>query len=388
MPKSPLLELSQLERRNRELSILNTITAALNRSVQLEQTLQAALLQVTELLNVDTGWVWLLRPDKEDFYLAASLNLPDGLCRHPELMEGSCYCLDTYRAGDLAGAANINVVTCSRLKKLVDDADGLRYHASIPLYAHKEQLGVLNVASTDWRELGVDELRMLHTIGDVLGIAIERAQLFDRSAQLGAVEERNRLARELHDTLAQGLTAALLQLEAADALLESNVERAGIQSAIQRAILLTRANVEETRRSVLDLRAAPLEGRTLAEALERLTTVTGEGSGIATRLTVTGASHPLSGRVEVGLYRIAQEGLTNVVRHASACSITLDLAISPGEARLVVEDDGVGFDPQASAQGHYGLIGLNERARLLGGTLEIASTRGSGTRLQITIPLG
>ncbi len=100
-----------------------------------------------------------------------------------------------------------NVVTCSRLKNLVDGTDGLRYHASIPLYAHGKQLGVLNVASTDWRELSQEDLQLLYTVGDLLGIAVERARLFARSAHLGALEERNRLARELHDTLAQGLTA-------------------------------------------------------------------------------------------------------------------------------------------------------------------------------------
>ena len=135
-------------------------------------------------------------------------------------MEGTCYCLDTFRQGDLAGAANVNVVTCSRLKNLIDGTDGLRYHASIPLVAHGRQLGVLNVASPSWREISPDELRLLYTVGDLLSIAIERARLFARSVELGAVQERNRLAREIHDTLAQGLTAITLQLEAADLLLE------------------------------------------------------------------------------------------------------------------------------------------------------------------------
>ena len=185
-------------------------------------------------------------------------------------MEGSCYCLDTFRAGDLSGAANVNVITCSRLRGLVGDTGGLRYHASIPLYAQGKKLGVLNVASVDWRELAPDDLRLLYTVGDVLSMAIERARLFEQSADFGAVEERNRLAREIHDTLAQGLTAIILQLETADVLLDGETAGLRPRQAVQQALALARANLDEARRSMQDLRAAPLEGRTLAEALAGL----------------------------------------------------------------------------------------------------------------------
>ena len=250
----------QLRRRNRDLSILNTIAQALNRSVDLDETLRVALAQVAELLDLQTGWVWLLSEETGESYLAAAQNLPPALADNPYRMEGACYCLDTYQAGDLNGAANVNVITCSRLKHLVDGTDGLRYHASIPLYAHDRQLGVLNVASTDWRELSPDDLRLLYTVGDLLSIAVERARLFARSAQLGALTERNRLAREIHDTLAQGLTGIALQLESADALLEGEAPSERVQEAIQRALALARASLDEARRSVLDLRArAPPE---------------------------------------------------------------------------------------------------------------------------------
>ena len=203
----------KLRQRNRELSILNSIAQALNSSVDLAQALQGVLEQVASLLDLQTGWIWLLDEETGASYLAAAQNLPPVLGENPRRMEGSCYCLRTYREDDMEGAANINVVTCSRLEKVVDGTDGLRYHASIPLDAHGKKLGVLNVASPDWRPLSAGDLRLLHTVGDMLGIAIERARLFAQSARLGAVEERNRLAREIHDTLAQGLTAVSLQLE-------------------------------------------------------------------------------------------------------------------------------------------------------------------------------
>lgn len=255
----------KLRRRNRELSILNSIAQALNRRVDLDEALHTTLAQAAGLLNLRTGWVWLLREGDRDApgesYLAATQDLPPALAHNPQRMEGSCYCLSTFQEGDLEGAANVNVVECSRLHGLVDGTDGLRYHASIPLYAHGKKLGVLNVASPDWRRLSADDLRLLYTIGDMLGIAIERARLFGRSAQLGALEERNRLAREIHDTLAQRLTAVSLQLESADALLEAGAEPKRVHQFVRQALALTRANLEEARRSVLDLRAAPLEGR-------------------------------------------------------------------------------------------------------------------------------
>jgi two-component system, NarL family, sensor kinase len=377
----------KLQQRNRELSILNAIAQALNREADMQRALQVALGQVAELLNLHTGWVFLRDEETHKMYLAATHNLPPALADKPQRMEGTCYCLDTFLDGDLDGAANVNVITCSRLQGLVDGTDGLRYHASIPLYAHGKQLGVLNVASTDWRELAPDDLRLLYTVGDVLSLSIERARLFTRSTQIGAVEERNRLAREIHDTLAQGLAATTMQLETADALLESSgdVERA--RTAVQHALALTRANLDEARRSVLDLRAAPLEGQTLEEALRALADEYAGRRSLPVHVDVIGGSQPLPVRVEVGLYRIAQEALTNVVRHAEAKHLKIHLVLTPERAQLTIEDDGRGFEPAQIPKGRYGLIGLNERVKLLAGSLKLRSSPGAGTRLEITVPL-
>lgn len=373
----------KLQRRNVELSIINSMAQALNRSVDLGQTLQTILAQVADLFDLQTGWVWLLREDDNQSYLAAAQNLPPALAHHPHKMEGSCYCLDTYREGDMDGAANVNVVTCSRLKNLVDGTDGLRYHASVPLYAHGKKLGVLNVASADWRQLSPDDLQLLYTVGDMLGIAVERARLFERSAQVGAVEERNRLAREIHDTLAQGLTAVSLQLESADLLLEAEADPKRIRKMVQQALALTRANLEEARRSVLDLRAAPLAGRSLVEALVLLA----DEAALPIDLLVTGGNQPLPPRVETGLYRIAQEAINNACRHARASQITVKLVATPQLVTLLVEDDGQGFDPDDVAHSRFGLVGLNERVKLLNGRFHIESTPGQGTRIEAELPL-
>jgi two-component system, NarL family, sensor kinase len=376
-----------LRRLNHELSVLNEIARELNRSVNLGEALGFTLAQVAELLGLRTGWIWLMNEDSSEPYLAAVQNLPPALADDPRRMDGSgyCYCLDTYKRGDLEGAANVNVLTCSRLGGLVDGTDGLRYHASIPLYAQEKKLGVMNVASPGWRSLSPEDLQLLYTIGDLLSIAVERAELFARSTRLGAVEERNRLAREIHDTLAQGLTATTLQLESADALLDAGSEKA--HGPLRRALSLTRSNLEEARRSVLDLRASPLEGRPLSEALKALVERWEAETGIAARYGAVNGSRPLPPSVEAALYRICQEALTNVARHAGAERATVRLVATPDRVRLAVEDDGRGFDAAGVPEDRHGIVGMRERVEVLGGTLEVRSGPGEGTRIEATVPL-
>ena len=378
-----------LQQRNRELTILKSIAEVLNRSVDVHQALNTTLAQVADLFDLRTAWVYLLDDDTGESYLAASQNLPPGLVDDPTLMEDQqCYCLDTYRKGDLKGAANVNIITCTRLAKLVDGTGGLLYHASVPLYAQDRKLGVLNVVSSDWRELSDDDLRLLHTAGDLLSIAVERTRLYERSVELGAIEERYRLARELHDTLGQGLTGVLLRLESLEARLESEGDGVEVRRLLRETLELTRINIEDARRSVLDLRAAPLEGRTLSEALRHMAEGAGLYPGLEIAVEVVGGSRPLSARLESGLYRIALEALNNTAEHAGAREAMVTLVTTPEYVSLTVEDNGRGFEATEIRSGRYGLIGLNERARLLGGSLTLESESGKGTRIEVTVPVG
>ncbi len=181
------------------------------------------------------------------------------------------------------------------------------------------------------------------------------------------------------------MTAITLQLETADALLDADAGKA--RAAVQKALSLTRANLEEARRSVLDLRAAPLERRSFCDALRDLVTQYGTEWNLESEFEAVGADRPLPIYVEAGLYRMAQEALTNVVRHAQAKKVCIHFTATPDQVELVVEDDGIGFDTEALAKGRFGLVGLNERTRLLGGTLEVCSVPGEGTEIKITVPL-
>ncbi|HEU4565793.1 MAG TPA: GAF domain-containing sensor histidine kinase [Gemmatimonadaceae bacterium] len=367
--------------RDHDLEILNALARALSHSLEIEPVLHAALDTLAELLRLDTGWAWLLDEATEAPRLAAARNLPPGLAERPELMEGPCHCLTTFAAGDLRGAANVNVVWCSRLAKLVAGGNELRCHASVPLYADDRRLGLLNVASADWRELSADELNLLYTVGAMVSLAIQRTRL-------AAAEERNRLARDIHDTLAQSLAAIAMQLESADAMVESRDAEPAAEP-IRRALALTRATLEEARRSVLGLRAAPLAGRHLLDAIrslgdelhgprDRRPRVVVEGSGLA---------RGLPGAVEAGLYHIAREALTNAARHAGATRVTVRVTRRGARVRMRIADDGVGLDPARIPPGRFGLVGMSERARLLGGALTVRGAARRGTTVDVEVPL-
>jgi two-component system, NarL family, sensor kinase len=375
-------------RRTRELRIFTAIAEALNSAPDVQQALERTLALVAELLGLQTGWVWLLDRETGQFYNAAARNLPPYL-REPVRMTGSpCWCISLFLQGKLT-PTNINLIECSRLEPAVTANDteatrGLRYHASIPLSFQEKPLGIMNITGPSWRELAPEELRLLSTIAHQVGIAIERAHLAEESTRLARAEERARIAREIHDTLAQGLTAIALHLEGALPHLESNPDLA--RERLQRALAMARESLEDARRSVLNLRAAPLAGKPLGEALGSLGRAFTSETGIRVHVRVTGnRSLPL--RVEAELFRIAQEALANVRRHAKATEATLNLRVSGDTVRLSLEDDGGGFDPEAIPEGSQGIVGMSERTKLLGGRLRINSRPGHGTRIAVGVPL-
>lgn len=373
--------------RTDELQVLNAVAEALNRSPDVQQALERTLRLVTRLLGLRTGWVWLLDPDTQQFYSAAVQNLPPYL-RQPVRMTGySCWCIEQFKDGELT-PRNIDVIECSRLrpavkKKAVHLTEGLRYHASIPLYFQHKPLGIMNVTGPSWRKLSGDELRLLSTIAYQVGIAIERARLAEESARGARAEERARIAREIHDTLVQGLTGIGLQLEGALAQFKEHPQRA--QERLRRALEVSRQSLEEARRSVLDLRAMPLVGKPLADALAALGRRFTSETGIRVHVRASAAgTFPL--RVEAELLRIAQEALTNVRKHAKAGEVEITLRRTRGKLHLSIRDDGRGFHPRHASAGGVGILGMHERARLLGGRLRVQSRPGHGTAVLASVP--
>ena len=173
------------------------------------------------------------------------------------------------------------------------------------------------------------------------------------------VAERNRLACDIHDTLGQGFTGVIVQLEAAEDASLRGLEPETAEH-LRRAKALARESLQEARRSVHALRPQALDGGTLCAAVESLVHRITNGSGIRAEFLLIGEPRPLRPEWEENLYRICQELLTNVVRHARAQRVVARVSFEPNEVRLDVRDDGSGFDPARGADGH-GLIGVRER---------------------------
>ena len=348
----------------RELEIVAAIAEELNSASTVQQALERTLDVIARELKLDTGWVWLLDPETGHIYSAAARNLPPYL-QEPVRMTGSwCWCIEEFREGTLE-PRNIDVMRCSRLRPAVNEhrddlTRAIAHHASVPLSFQGKALGIMNITAPAMRRLSARELRLLSTIGFQLGVAIERARLAEESNTHARAEERARFAREIHDTIAQSLTAIALQIEAGQT---------------EDALRVTRATLEEARRSVMNLRAEPLAGKPLEHALALLVREFTSQSGIRVTLDAAPCALPLS--VEAELYRIAQQALTNVERHAQAKHVTLSLRCTKKAVSLMVADDGIGFDPRRVPDDRHGLRGMRERARLAGGTLKIASKRPS-----------
>ena len=241
-----------------------------------------------------------------------------------------------------------------------------------------------------------ENAQLLSIMANQAAIAIENARLYHDAQELGVVEERNRLAREIHDTIAQGLTATTYQLELADTFLAMEppkLDRA--QEKLHRSLELTRANLEEARRSVMDLRAAHLQNVTLPEAFERLAATFTSDAGVTVTVTAAEEFPTLPSPISAGLYRIGQEALANIAKHAQATLVAFGLGVEENSVVLTIHDDGVGFDPEIVAtqrtargtSGGFGLIGIRERAQLMGGTSDIRSDVGAGTQIVVRVPI-
>ncbi|GAA4218767.1 signal transduction histidine kinase [Streptosporangium album] len=220
-------------------------------------------------------------------------------------------------------------------------------------------------------------------IVDIVGQSRERASLIEElearraevarlSAERGALAERERLAGEIHDTLAQGFTSIIMLLQQPDA------------RRIELAVQTARENLAEARTLITELSPAPLSGATLEEALERITSQFGEELSVSATFEIRGGSRAAPTKVEVVLLRAAQEALANVRKHAGADAVAVTLEYTPEATRLTVHDDGTGFAPSA-AEG-YGLRGMRTRVEQMGGTLTVTGPPGGGTDLVAVVP--
>jgi len=252
---------------------------------------------------------------------------------------------------------------------------------------------VINSASITYRALeqNLERGRMIRELAEgnrrleesMAENAVLHARLVEQARAAGVDEERRRLAGEIHDTLAQGLTAIVAQLEAAEQARHRPEEWS---RHLTQARSLARSSLTEARRSVRALRPEQLENATLAEALGELTSGWSQQSGIAAELETAGTATRAPADTDAALFRVAQEALTNVSRHAKASKVRLTLTYLDDTLLLDVADDGVGFEP-AGDSGGYGLIGMRQRLARVGGALTVESTPGYGSTLNAAVPM-
>jgi signal transduction histidine kinase len=355
----------ELRARNEELVALNDLASSLTRSLNPDEIISDALSALRAIVPASDARGYLLREGRL---------VPAGAAREP------------------APASDLGLVEAAersvRDEALVDAVDDRERVIAVPLTGGEGALGAL-VVRTRRRRPGEQTLRLFRAIGDQVGLALRTAALSAESQKTAVLSERARLAREIHDTLAQQLTAVVLQLEGAEGLVARDATRA--RSALDAAREMARSALQEARRSVWDLRPTPLTATGLVAALAAEVEGWRDRSRIAATFRADGIRRPLSlsPAAEVALLRILQEALTNVGRHAEARHVSVRLERGGDEVRLSIEDDGGGFETDRDAgEGSFGLVGMAERARLAGGRLTVTSSPGRGTTLSVAVPLG
>jgi signal transduction histidine kinase/PAS domain-containing protein len=256
----------------------------------------------------------------------------------------------------------------------------------VPILIAGQVEGVIGIRFTRKRHVRAQETELAQTLAHQAMLAIQLMRLSHQSRDAAVVAERNRMARDIHDTLAQGFTGVIVQLEAAaDATSEGLVREAN--EHISRASDLARGSLQEARRSVQALRPQVLEEKDLRGALEDLLRKMTTGTQLRTELAVEGASRPLPAAWGENLLRIGQEVLTNSLRHASASEFKARLLFENNGIHLVFRDNGCGFDTAGKHDG-FGLLGIRERVEAMSGQLTIQSERQTGTKVSIVLPDG
>ena len=266
---------------------------------------------------------------------------------------------------------------------------GVRTGLYVPLVVRERAIGIIVVHD----KLGPDgrfsdaDLRLAEIFAARAAVAVNLSQRVARDTVRRVVEaqelERRRLARELHDETGQALTSILLGLRAIRAA-QTDEEAVSAESELRNLVVQA---LQDVRSLAVELRPSALDDFGLVPALERLARTFEERSGIRTAVEASLADERLPAEVETVLYRLVQEALTNVVKHAGATSVSVVLARREGGVSAVVEDDGRGFDAEEVRSDALGLVGMRERLALLGGTLAVESTPSSGTALLAFVPL-
>jgi len=250
----------------------------------------------------------------------------------------------------------------------------------IPLSMLGEVRGIIGIQHVEPAMYRAEEVELAQALAHHVTIAVHTHELGEQQRQAAIFEERARMARDIHDTLAQGFTGVVVQMEAAEeALLDEDPEQT--VRHIRRSRALAREGLNEARRSVHALRPQALEKGAFSDALKAIIKNTAAGTSLHANFQLEGEPRDLKASVEENLLHIGQEALTNALKHARATQFDARLTFAADAVRLELRDNGSGFVIESVNGARFGLIGMKERADQIGASLEIASTPGIGTKI-------
>jgi signal transduction histidine kinase len=371
----------QLERRLSEAEAIQAVDRALIQSVQVDEILQVIVRESCRVTRGTSALITLLTEDRQHQYIRAVHGGLDDYLGMEIPIEGSL-------TGLVIATGEPQLSTAPRLdprlhQRLVEAG---RWEAVVeaPLRAKDRILGVL-VVGADCDCFDGQSLRLLTVMANQAGLILENTRLHEKATEVAVLEERNRLARELHDSVTQSLFSLSLNLEAAGQMVGSSPDKA--RSLVGRSAEMASEALAEMRSLIFELRPAALQEKGLMTALTNHLNLFRRRHGLEVNLSLDGEDR-LPPDIEFCLYRVAQEALTNIVKHAQATRVQVSYTVSSHEARLRVADDGVGFEPgEAPGAQSFGLLGMRERVGSIGGTLTVASLPGRGTAVEARIPL-
>jgi signal transduction histidine kinase/putative methionine-R-sulfoxide reductase with GAF domain len=376
------------ERRRQVAEGLRDILTILNSTRPLNESLESIVAQAGRLLSADAGVIYRLAVDRQLVTVEAASGMPHeflALESLPLVAAGPNQAIlnrQPFAVPDLAAA---NADDASRLPsqmqawvEVVSREFGA--YLAVPLIIKDEVYGAISLYYCAPREFSGEEIGLAVTFADQAALAIENARLYERAQQVATIEERQRLARELHDAVTQTLFSASLIAEVLPRLWERNQEQG--RQRLDELRQLTRGALAEMRTLLLELRPAALVDAELGDLLRQLAeSITGRAR-VPVTLEVEGKC-VLPPEVKVALYRIAQEALNNVAKHADASQATVSLHGEPQRVKLRISDDGRGFDPSYVPPDHLGLGIMRERAEAVGATMRIKSQPGQGTQVEV-----
>lgn len=381
----------QLKRRNWELSALNRSSTCIISTLDVQKVLELILEQVAEIMFTDTCAIYELDQKKGQLRVIAQRGLPQSYTQKVVIPVGQGVVGKAVETRSPVVLENVKTAWTEEHAPsfIVPFLTEINFGAilAVPLICRDRTLGCIAVYRRKPYKFPRSEQSLLSIFADHAALAINNAWLYQKAEELAIINERNRIARELHDSVCQSLFSLVLSTEACRYLISGNNPKAiEVMDQLQE---IAQEALAEMRSLIFELRPATLKEKGLIEALNNHITLFKKRHRIDVNFTCRGVKR-LPDNIEFCLYRVAQEAMSNVVKHSGAHSIHLTLDFGPQDVTIVISDDGKGFDvTTALKEGKtLGIVAMRERVESCGGRLVINSSIGQGTTVQVNIPIG